>query len=156
MKREDRETVLAIVEATGMFTPAELSCAREQVDIFLEQPEQQDYFLAVVEKTDGKVAGYLSFGPTPLTEGTFDLYWMAVAPGEQGRGHGSEMVEWLEERVRAAGGRLILVETSSQPRYESTRRFYLGLDYREISRVPDFYRVGDDRITYGKYLSQRS
>jgi GNAT superfamily N-acetyltransferase len=156
MKREDRETVLAIVEASGMFTPDELSCAREQVDIFLEQSGQQDYFLAVTENADGKVAGYLSYGPTPLTEGTFDLYWMAVAPEEQGRGHGTEMLSWLEEKVRAAGGRLVLVETSSQPRYEGTRRFYLGRSYREISRVPDFYRVGDDRITYGKYLVQRS
>lgn len=152
MKQADRDTVLAIVEATDMFTPAELFFAREQVDIYLNQPQQQDYFLAVVENRSGKVVGYISYGPTPLTEGTYDLYWMAVAPEEQGCGHGKELVRWLEEKVRAERGRIILVETSSQPKYEGTRRFYLGLDYKEVSRIPDFYKPGDDRITYVKYF----
>jgi ribosomal protein S18 acetylase RimI-like enzyme len=153
MTPEDRETVLAIVEATDMFTPAELLCAREQVDIYLGQPQQQDYFLVVVENRGGRVVGYMSYGLTPLTSGTYDLYWMAVAPEEQGRGYGKELVRWLEEKVRNEGGRIILAETSSQPKYESTRRFYLGLDFKEVSRIPDFYKPGDDRITYAKYFS---
>jgi len=152
MKPEDREAVLEIVQAAGTFTPAEILCAREQVDIFLGQPGQQDYFLVVVENAEGRVAGYMSYGRTPLTEGAYDIYWMAVEPGEQGRGYGRELVGWLEDRVREWGGRLILIETSSQPGYERTRRFYINLDYREVSRVPDFYKPGDDRITYAKYL----
>jgi ribosomal protein S18 acetylase RimI-like enzyme len=98
------------------------------------------------------VVGYLTYGPTPLTEGTYDLYWMAVATGEQGRGYGRELVDWLEKAVRDAAGRIILIETSSQPKYEKTRRFYVGLDYKEVSRIPDFYRKGDDRVTYVKSL----
>jgi ribosomal protein S18 acetylase RimI-like enzyme len=152
MTPEDRETVLAIVEATDMFTPAELLCAREQVDIYLGQPQQQDYFLVVVENRGGRVVGYMSYGLTPLTSGTYDLYWMAVVPEEQGRGYGKELVRWLEAKVRNEGGRIILAETSSQPKYESTRRFYLGLDFKEVSRIPDFYKLGDDRITYAKYF----
>jgi ribosomal protein S18 acetylase RimI-like enzyme len=152
MKPEDRETVLAIVKATDMFTPAELFFAREQVDIYLGQPQPQDYFLVVVENRTGQVVGYMSYGPTPLTEGTYDLYWMAVAPEEQGRGYGKELVRWLEKTVRDEGGRMILVETSSQPKYEDTRRFYLGLNYKKVSRIPDFYKPGDDRITYAKYF----
>lgn len=152
MKQDDRAAVLSIVEATDMFTPAELFFAREQVDIYLGQPQQQDYYLVVVENDGGKVVGYMSYGPTPLTEGVYDLYWMAVVPGEQGRGYGRELVSWLEKKVKDEGGRMILVETSSQPRYERTRQFYLGLDYREVSRIPDFYRTGDDRITYVKYF----
>jgi hypothetical protein len=46
-----------------------------------------------------------------------------------------------------------MVETSSQPKYERTRSFYLRLGYREVSRIPDFYKPGDDRISYVKYLS---
>jgi GNAT superfamily N-acetyltransferase len=152
MKQEDREAVLAVVEATDMFTPVELFFAREQVDIYLRQPQQQDYFLVVVENESSKVVGYMSYGPTPLTEGAYDLYWMAVAPGEQGRGYGRELVRWLEKKVRDEGGRMILIETSSQPKYERTRQFYLGLDYKEISCIPDFYKPGDDRITYVKYF----
>jgi ribosomal protein S18 acetylase RimI-like enzyme len=152
MRREDRERVLEIVQATEMFTPEEIFFAREQVDIYLEQPHQRDYFLVVVEDDSAGVAGYLSYGATPLTEGAYDLYWMAVAPDAQGRGFGRELVRWLEKRVAEAGGRLILIETSSLPKYEPTRRFYLALGYKEISRIPDFYKVGDDRVTYVRYF----
>lgn len=155
MKPEDREAVLDIVRATDIFTPVESSCAQEQVDIFLGRPGQQDYFLVVAENDKGKVVGYMSYGPTPLAEGAYDIYWMAVAPGVQGRGHGRELVRWLEDRVKDWDGRLILIETSSQPKYELTRRFYLSLDYREVARIPDFYKPGDDRITYAKYLEPK-
>ena len=153
MMREDRRTVLDIVQATEMFTPDEIAVAGELIDIYLDQPQQRDYCLVVAEDEDGRVVGYMSYGPTPLTEGTYDLYWMAVASEKQGRGYGRELVSWLEERVRTAGGRMILVETSSQPKYEKTRRFYTGLNYKEVSRIPDFYRRGDDRITYVKHLN---
>ncbi len=152
LNREDRERVLGIVQATEMFTPDEIFFAREQVDIYLDQPHQRDYFLVVGEDAKAGVVGYMSYGPTPLTEGTYDLYWMAVAPSAQGRGFGRELVVWLERRVAEAGGRLILIETSSQPKYEKTRKFYLSLGYKEASRIPDFYKVGDGRITYVKYF----
>jgi len=152
MTREDSEAVLSLVEKTGMFTPAELSVASELIDIYLNNPQQQDYDLVVVENAAGQVVGYMAYGATPLTEGAYDLYWMAIEPGQQGRGYGKELVRWLEKKVTDSGGRLILIETSSQSKYEGTRRFYLGLDYREVSRIRDFYRPGDDRISYAKYL----
>jgi ribosomal protein S18 acetylase RimI-like enzyme len=153
MKPDDRGIVLDIVRATEMFTPAEISVAQELVDIYLAQPEQRDYDLAVVENESGSVAGYMAYGPTPMAEGTYDLYWMAVSPDQQGLGLGKELVNWLEKRVGEEGGRMILIETSSQPKYEPTRRFYAGLGYKEISRIPDFYRPGDDRITYVKPIA---
>lgn len=153
MKPEDREIVLDIIRGTKMFTPAEISVARELVDIYLDQPEQSDYSLAVVENGPGAVVGYMACGPTPLTDGTYDLYWMAVAPDQQGFGFGKELVNWLEKKVAEEGGRMVLIETSSQPKYEPTRRFYAGLGYQEISRIPDFYRRGDDRITYIKHIA---
>ncbi len=44
----------------------------------------------------------MTYGPTPLTLGTFDLYWMAVDPKAQGHGIGKALVRWLEEHVRRA------------------------------------------------------
>ncbi len=148
----DRERVLDIIRSTGMFTADEFRVAAELIDITLDQPGQRDYAVVVVEDEDGRVAGYLTYGPTPLTDGTYDLYWMAVSPEAQGRGFGRELVVWLEKTVSEAGGRLILIETSSQPKYEKTRKFYLGLGYTEASRIPDFYKAGDSRITYVKYF----
>jgi GNAT superfamily N-acetyltransferase len=153
LTREDRRTVLDIIRTTAIFIPEEVELARELIDVYLDQPGQKDYLIVVVEDGDGRVVGYLAYGPTPITDGTYDLYWMAVRSGEQGRGYGRELIDWLEAAVRKAGGRLILIETSSQAKYEKTRRFYLGLGYIEVSRIPDFYRKGDDRITYAKTLS---
>jgi ribosomal protein S18 acetylase RimI-like enzyme len=153
MTRADRPAVLALIGATGFFRPGEIRVAEELLDIYLDQSGQKDYAVVVVEDETGSVAGYLTYGPTPLTRGTYDLYWMAVAPASQGRGHGRALVAWLEHRAREAGGRMIVIETSSTPKYDPTRRFYLGLDYAEVARIPDFYEAGDDRVIYAKRLA---
>jgi ribosomal protein S18 acetylase RimI-like enzyme len=152
MSRADRAAVLALIEATGFFRPDEIQVAEELIDVYLDEPGQGDYGVVVVEDGRGVVAGYMTYGPTPLTLGTFDLYWMAVDPKAQGRGHGRALVEWLEDYVRRAEGRLLVIETSSTAKYEPTRRFYLGLKYTEVARIPDFYGPGDDRVIYTKRL----
>jgi GNAT superfamily N-acetyltransferase len=152
LQPRDKTPVLDIIRATGMFTPAEVTVAEDLIDIYLGRPEQKDYDVVVMEGETGNIAGYMTWGPTPLTEGAYDIYWMAVAPSEQGKGLGTGLVRWVEGEVRGRGGRLIVIETSSQPKYEPTRQFYINLDYREVARVPEFYRPGDDRIIYAKYL----
>ena len=47
------------------------------------------------------------------------------------------------------------METSSKDLYSPTREFYLSIGYREVSRITDFYDVGDDRVTYAKTVSRR-
>jgi len=135
-----------------MFTPEEIAVAEEQIDIGFDQPEQKDYNEMVIEDASGRTAGWMSWGPTPMTSGTYDLYWIAVDPEAQGQGLGKQLVRWLEDHVRKEGGRLILIETASQPDYEPTRQFYLKQDYTEAARIADYYRPGDDRIIYAKYF----
>ena len=152
MTPRDKGPVLDLIRATGMFAEPEVAVAEELIDIFLDVPEQSDYRIVVVEDDTGKAVGYLTWGPTPLAEDVYDLYWMAVAPSEQGKGRGKELVRWLEAEVAKRRGRMIIIETSSQPKYEPTRGFYLGLGYKEVARVPDYYRPGDDRIIYTKHF----
>jgi ribosomal protein S18 acetylase RimI-like enzyme len=99
------------------------------------------------------VDGYYCLGPTPATRGTFDLYWIAVAPSQQGRGVGRELNRHAENLVRSMGGRLIIAETSSRPDYSGTRRFYVKAGYKEVATIQDYYKVGDDLVVYGKYLT---
>jgi len=152
MAPSDKPAVMDLVKATDMFTPAEIEVAEELIDIYLLRPDQKDYHVVVVEIPDGGVGGYMTWGPTPLAEGGFDLYWMAVSPKQQGRGLGKELVRWLERTVADLDGRLIIIETAGQPKYNSTQQFYLRLGYKEVARVPDFYKPGDDRIIYTKYI----
>lgn len=153
MSRSDKTMVMELIAATEFFRPDEVLVAEELIDVYLNHPDQKDYGIVVTENEAGEVTGYLTWGPTPLTIGTYDLYWMAVSPKHQGRGYGRRLVAWLEAKVAELKGRLILIETSSTPRYEPTRRFYLGLDYRETARVADYYQPGDDRVIYIKRLT---
>ncbi len=152
MQARDKGAVLGLVRATGFFTEPEVAVAEELIDIFLDRPDQKDYDVVVVEDEAGAPAGYMTWGPTPLAEDAYDLYWMAVAPSQQGKGRGKELVRWLEAEVGRRNGRLIVIETSSQPKYHGTRRFYIDLGYKEVARIPDFYRAGDDRVIYAKYF----
>ncbi len=153
LEPRDRDPLLAIIRATGVFNEDEVAIALELIDIVLGQPAQRDYVISVCEAR-GHVAGYTCLGPTPATVGTFDLYWIAVDPALHGQGYGSRLLRKAEEFVQAKDGRLIVVETSSRPAYEPTRRFYGTNGYTELARIAGYYRPDDDLVVYGKYVSQ--
>lgn len=87
-----------------------------------------------------------------MTRGTFDLYWIAVDPAHQGRGLGRSLLAAAEDAVRAAGGRMLLVETAGKAAYAATRAVYDACGYREVARVPDFYEDGDDKVVFARRL----
>ena len=146
---EDRSPILEILQRTRMFTPEEIEVARELIDAWLYHPEQKDYILYTSEG-EGKVTGYVCYGPTPATEGTFDLYWIAVDPLYQRSGIGRQLLLFTEKRIIESNGRLIIIETSSQEKYAPTRTFYERNGSTLEARIHDFYRVGDDRLIYVK------
>ncbi|MCS7166876.1 MAG: N-acetyltransferase [Gemmatales bacterium] len=102
------------------------------------------------------VAGFVIFGPTPLTVHTWDIYWIAVSRDVQRHGIGSRLLESAEARIRAQRGKLVRVETSSLPTYEATRRFYEKHGYQRAGVIPDFYADGDDLVIYYKRLPRLS
>lgn len=149
MTSKDKKAVLNILQYTPEFTPAEVVLADEVIDDYLFNPTESGYFVLVAE-IESKIGGYVCYGPTPITEGTWDIYWIAVDHTIQGKGIGKQLMEAAEQRIKEAKGRLILVETSSKPGYEKTNAFYLRLNYKESCRIIDFYMIGDDQITYEK------
>ena len=153
MAGKDRATVLKLIHATGMFTEAEEDVAVELIDTYLTQSDQEDYNIDVAENDTGIVAGYICYGPVPMTEGAIDLYWIAVHPDRHKQGYGKSLIRHVEAVTRQNHGRLILIETSSKEQYAPTRQFYQHTGYQEVSRIRDYYRPGDDRITYCKYLN---
>lgn len=143
-----------MVKKTGNFSSNEVEAAVEQMEVFTKQAAQNDYELVVVEGEEAEIVGYMSFGPAALTSGGYFLYWIAVDPRYAQLGYGTELISWLERRVRSLAGRWLLIETSSQPSYAPARRFYQRLGYRMISRIRDYYKPGDDRVTFVKYFSK--
>ena len=148
---EDRGTILDMVKDTEAFREDEVEVAREVLDDSLEHGEAGHYQSYVAEQ-DGQVTGWVCFGPTPCTVGTFDIYWIAVNPRRQSKGVGSALMAFCEKLIKDRGGRIAVVETSGRPSYLSSRMFYLRKGYKESARVRDFYAPDDDKIVYTKEL----
>jgi ribosomal protein S18 acetylase RimI-like enzyme len=125
-------------------------CALELIDA-AAQPSHPDY-QALVAVRDERVLGYVCFGPTPMTQGTFDLYWIASAPDVRGQGVGKALVEAMEAQLKERRARIVRVETSALESYGSTRGFYAAMRYVEEARIRDFYRAGEDLVILAKRL----
>jgi ribosomal protein S18 acetylase RimI-like enzyme/SAM-dependent methyltransferase len=144
-----REQIEQMLGATASLNPDEVAVALELVDLTLEG--QSDYQFLLASGPSG-LAGYLCYGRTPMTEGTYDLYWLVTHPDQRRRGVARALVMALEERLRNEGARLIRVETSSQEGYGAARRFYRAAAYDETAVLREFYRPGDDLIIFTKSL----
>jgi ribosomal protein S18 acetylase RimI-like enzyme len=151
MSPRDKPALMRILRHTPEFKPYEVVVAEEVIDGYLQDREGIGYH-ALVALDGTQIAGYICFGETPCTIGTWDIYWIAVSGAQRGRGIGGALTRAAEEEIRQAAGRLILIETSSQPLYDTTRRFYLGQKYGPVARIPDFYAPGDDLIIMQKRL----
>jgi ribosomal protein S18 acetylase RimI-like enzyme len=149
--KEDREQIRQFIIETDVFTYNEISVAMELIDTYLNNPKQGDYDCYSAVNGD-EVLGYICLGPTPVTDGTYDLYWIVVKPSEHRGGVGKDLIHFAENIVKQNKGRLLIAETSSQPKYESTRKFYFGVGYKELARIKDYYKIGDDLVMYGKYM----
>ena len=151
MVGEDKIPIAEILQATREFTSTEVKVALELIDLYLEYGISSDYHI-LVAGIDNTPSGYICFGPTPLTEGTWDIYWIAIDPEMKRQGIGRRLLTEAENSISKAMGRLVLVETSSKPDYEKTRKFYESCDYEIIACIPDFYTPGDDKIIFQKRL----
>jgi ribosomal protein S18 acetylase RimI-like enzyme len=149
--RSDPEAVFRLAESCGLFYPQETAVARELVEERLARGPSSGYEFLFAE-TDGTVTGYTCFGPISLTQGRFDLYWIAVLKEHQGTGIGRRLLQLTEVRIQQMKGRRIYVETSSRKIYEPTHRFYHACAYRKEAVLKDFYADGDDKIIYLKEL----
>jgi D-alanine-D-alanine ligase len=151
MTATDKPAVMEILRHTSEFKPMEVEVAEELIDSYLSDGVNSGYFHLVGE-VDTQVAGYICYGPTPITTGTWDVYWMAVSLQTQRHGVGKALLATTEADIKKQKGRLILIETSSKPNYEKAQRFYTKQGYDMISRIADFYEPGDDKLTYLKRL----
>jgi D-alanine-D-alanine ligase len=151
-RSEDRQTLVEIVYASGVFRADEIRVADEVLGTALHEGATGDYHVLVAE-SHGHTIGWSCHGRVPLTDATFDLYWIAVAPNFQKQGIGKQLIARVESRIQAAGGRWLLAETSSTAAYQSTRLFYRSCGFHTLSEIDDFYRLGDGKITFGKRIA---
>ncbi len=166
-----RPRVREILDATRVFRSEEIDVAVELFDSVFGSPHgadaapvansviapaSPDYFFLGAFTPEDELAGFACYGPTPGTDRTYDLYWIAVDPAVQGSGCGTILLNEVERRLRGLNARMVVVETSSRSDYGSSRGFYVQRGYVEAARARDFYAPADDRITYTKRLQSRA
>lgn len=174
LARGDRDRLTGILERTGLFRPEEVAVAlelfdetcpddREPAAPALDEARSPDgsYRMLGAYRAEGAsgtgdatLAAYVCWGPTPGTDRSWDLYWIAVDPDAQGAGIGSMLMSEVESRIGRESARMLIVETSSRPDYEPTRQFYRKLGYDEAARLGSYYAPDDDRVIYVKRFSQ--
>lgn len=143
----DRPGAIAALRDCQAFDDEEVRVATEMIDAGLDG----DYHLASAEWLRA-FAGYICMGEAPLTQDSWYLYWICVRPGMTGRGIGRKLLRHAEATLCDCGGARLVVETSSRPIYHAARCLYEGSGYRQVGRIPDFYRGGDDCIMYCKNM----
>ncbi|PZD73966.1 hypothetical protein C1752_01632 [Acaryochloris thomasi RCC1774] len=148
---EDKVSLLAIAEATGLFSPQELDGFGEMMSEHLgSQGESENFW--ITDDENGLV-GAAYYAPEPFSEGVWNLYFIGILPSEQGKGRGTALIRHVEEVLKERGERLLLVETSGVDSFEQTRSFYRKNGYDEEARIRDYYKAGDDKIIFRKALN---
>lgn len=148
---DDTDALVGLTAGTGFFKPHELDTLREVLDDYHAGNAAHGH-RAFAWEAGGRAVGYAYYAPVAMTDRAWNLYWIAVAKDQQGRGVGGRLLEFVEEDIRARSGRLLLIETSSTAHYEPTRSFYLKYKYALAATVPDYYADGDGLVIFSKRL----
>lgn len=159
----DIANIETLIRKTGVFSEEEARTAGELAQETLEKGAGASGYHFILAETgrmperrpagpEQALAGYVCYGPVPLTQSVYDLYWIAVSPENQAAGLARALQEQAERHIASLGGSQIFAETSSLPGYEAARRFYRRMGYEEAARFADFYKPGDDKVIFRKRL----
>lgn len=146
VEQGDLAHLKSIVDATELF-PSEMM--DDMLSGYFDGSKPDIWFTCI---RDGEPISFGFCEPERMTEGTWNLLALAVQPEHQGKGTGSAMMSYLEDRLASDGQRLLLVETMGSPEFGRTRAFYRGNGYVEEARIREFYEAGADKIVFWKHL----
>ena len=143
----DFDALVALATASGLFEP-------EQTDILagmLRSPDENDVWLTDVDA--GVPVGVAFMAQEKMTHGTWNLYWIAIAPERQRQGRGKAMLEYVQNWLIERGQRILLVETAGVDDFDYVRRFYSDNGFETEARIRDFYEAGVDKVVFRKSLT---
>jgi len=148
----DAPEVERLVRATGVFSDAEASIARELVEETLAKGEATGYRFLMAHGGAAGLDGYTCFGPIPATNGRYELYWIAVDPEARRHGLGRVLLRGTENAALSLGGTHLFAETSTRADYAPAHAFYAAEGYTLYGVVPDYHGDGDGLAIFGKRL----
>jgi ribosomal protein S18 acetylase RimI-like enzyme len=151
---DDTNELLALAEATGLFEPDQIGeLAQMLSQHFSDGADSEGLWFT---DDDNEPVGVAYVAPERMTEGTWNLYLIAIHPDHQRQGRGAALLSHVEQMLAKSGERVLLVETSGLEDFEYVRAFYRKSGYDEEARIREFYKAGDDKIIFRKALKSIS
>jgi ribosomal protein S18 acetylase RimI-like enzyme len=155
---DDTIALIALAAASGLFDPSQTddlaqmlvhAVSLKENRHFSDRNETQDIWLT---DYDNEPVGMAYIAPEQMTEGTWNLYLIAVHPDRQKQGRGKALLGYVEQMLMERGERILLVETAGTDDFEYVREFYRQNGYEEEARIREFYAAGIDKIVFRKAL----
>lgn len=141
----DPERIQSLVAATGVFSAEEARVAGELASTTLDGTETYRFLFA---EAGGELRGFACFDRIPLSDVSFDLYWIAVATDARGSGLALELMRRTAAFAKRKRGLWLFAETSSREPYAPARAFYRKAGFEEAARFEDFYAPGDAKVVF--------
>lgn len=147
---DDVPVIERIAAETGAFNHIEVGIVREMLDTFFHPEPRDDHTFVVYRNGTPDIVGFACYGPTPLTDRIWDLYWICVDRGHQKNGIGTAILQQVEQAVCQQGARAIYLETSDSAIYTPAREFYERNGYERLAHIDEFYAPGEGKVIYRK------
>lgn len=151
---DDVVPIHALAVDNALFAPDDLAGFDEMLQGYLDGSLEEHRWV-VADDPAGRILGAAYYAPEPFADRLWNLYFLAVHPGEHRKGIGRLLTSHVEASLRNAGSqaaRVLIVETSSTDEYQSARSFYEREGFDREARVREFYGPGDHKIVYWKSL----
>ncbi len=146
----DFDALIDLATASGLFETDQTKILADM----LRSPAETDVWFT--DESESGPVGVAYMAPERMTNGTWNLYWIAVHPTHQRNGRGKAILQHVENWLSDKGHRILLVETSGTQDFEYVRQFYAKNGFTEEARIRDFYETNVDKVVYRKKLGKNS
>lgn len=143
----DVDSLKIVLDSCGLFPSEYLD---EMISDYFNNLDTNEIWFTYVENNSPISIGYCI--PEKLTSGTYNLLAIGVSENHQRKGVAVEMMNFIEQKLKTIGARVLIVETSSDDAQIGARNLYQKLGYNQEAVIRDFWNEGEDKIVYWKKL----
>jgi ribosomal protein S18 acetylase RimI-like enzyme len=143
----DIDEIKKVIDSSELFPSEYLD---EMISDYFNNSDTEDIWFTYIDRETPTAIGYCV--PEKLTEGTYNLLAIGVLKESQGKGIAGEMMKHIEQLLKQKGGRILIVETSSDDAQMAARNFYKKIGYTQEAVIRDFWKDKEDKIVFWKKL----
>ena len=151
VKSQDIDKLKQVLAHCDLFPPEYLD---DMIFDYLHNPDSEDIWFTA--EHNGGLLSIAYCAPEKFTFGTWNLYAIGVHEHHQSTGIGTEMLNFIEEKLYAEKQRLLIIETSSSEEQIAARNFYKKCGYHHEATINEFWDKGVDKVIYKKFLKSKS